>query len=116
MPAVASCAATSRISPLRTYPSTTRSLKKSARGLSGLISRACRLVGENTSICDSTGMSRAWSADCRYPPRPSSVRRMRPVLQFLVDGNDGIVERRRPVLDRHVLGRSEEHPAALSAQ
>ena len=36
----------------------------------------------------------------------------RAIPQFLVDGNDGIVERCRAVLDGRVLGRSEEHPAA----
>jgi hypothetical protein len=55
------------MNPPRGQPTTTRSLKKSVRGLTGLMIRACTLVFEKTASCDSTGTSSALSTDLRYP-------------------------------------------------
>jgi len=55
-----------------THATYTESLKKMVRGFDGLMICACKLVFENTAICDSTGTFSARSTAVRYPDRASN--------------------------------------------
>src|ERR1043165_3420958 len=58
--------------PFCTQPTYTSSPKQMARGDHGAMRSTCRLVRENTSICDDAGMFNALSTDGRYPRASSN--------------------------------------------
>src|SRR6516162_946615 len=72
-PCCTSSEATSTNGSPRTQATTVESLKKTVRGFLGLMICCCRLVFEKTTICDSTGISNAFSVDRRYPDGPPNV-------------------------------------------
>ena len=65
-----------------TKPTYVSSLKYSARGLVGWILSSCKLVAENTSICECTGTFSAVSKLCSsgLSPETSSLMSLRLIL------------------------------------
>src|SRR3954453_22052375 len=74
------------------HPTYTSSLKYIARGVCGEIRSVWKLVFENTSVCDETGMSRCFRSDSRYPCLGSNSSFTAPLFILLCKSTTGSEE------------------------
>ena len=110
MPCSASCAAASTNGSPRTHATTTVSLKKIVRGLRGPMRGACRLVLENTAICDSTGVPSAPSTAPQIPRADVELECGRALAQLAIQFRDRILRRPRCVADGRMIQPAAEQP------